>query len=251
MVLAPSKSYLTSKAGPLPIWAWMGVGLGGALGYALYKSHKATSGANAAGNLAGTPGYTLPSNIQPQNTSINEVDYSQVIQGTRRDHPPGGGRPAGRGTESADAGHGGPDNPDGQWVTATPDGPNRSITGILQGMYGSDQASIQTFYNAVVQDPRNADALQHMGRDGRLPPGLSVWIPARAAEGPPPPPPGHRPGDHGRGDARRGGPRTGPGPMPVQNAPRDSDDRGRGMQQQRGGGGYKPGGQRANTYGGR
>jgi hypothetical protein len=244
MVLAPSTSYLTSKAGPLPIWGWMGLGLGGALGYALYKNHKATAAANGAGDLAGTPGYTLPSNIQPQNTSINEVDYSQVIQASDRQHPPFGGRPRGRGSESPGShDHDGPPAPDGTCIT-TDGGPHSTLDSICGSLFGGDKGTRQNYINMIRQDPRNADAIGHMDRKGHLPPGMSLWIPDRPGGGNNQPGGGQRPGDHGQGDGRRGGPSTGPGPMPISNQP------GRGGQQH-GGGGYGSGGQRSNTYGGR
>lgn len=241
MVLAPSKSYLTSKAGPLPIWGWMGIGLGGALAYALYKQHKATTAANTAGNQAGTPGYTLPSNIQPQNTTISEVDYSQVVEGSRRQHPPRGGRPDGRGGDSPTSGdHDGPSAPDGMQIT-TDGGPRSTLDSIVGGLFGNGNK--QNYLNLIMQDPRNADALAHADRHGRLPPGLSLWIPD-----PPdnnnPVGGGQRPGDQGRGDGRRGGPSTGPGPMPIsQHGPGGFGG------QQHGGGGYQPGGQRSGSYG--
>lgn len=249
MVLAPSKSYLTSKAGPLPIWGWMGIGLGGALAYALYKQHKTAAAANAAGNQAGTPGYTLPSNIQPQNTTISEVDYSQVVQGSRRQHPPMAGRPGGRGSDSpVSHDHDGPDAPQGTWVTTTPQGPRSSLTGMIGELYANANVNQAAIYDLLVADPRNAEALRTgIDRNGNLASGMSIWIPA--ATGSNNGDSGHstpaqRPGDNGRGDARRGGPPM-PSPMPVQNQGRDRGG------QSNGGAGYRPGGQRSNTYGGR
>lgn len=251
MVLAPSKSYLVSKAGPLPIWGWMGIGLGGALGYALYKQRKAKSSADAAGNQAGTPGYTLPSNIQPQTTYLSQETYSQVVNGSRRDHPPFGGRQHGRPIQSPEHhDHDGPDNPDGVWVTTTTGGSRSTLNGILAEFYPGDTNAdrMTNRSNLIRSDPRNKDAFAYVtGRDQQLAPGASIWVPFTAAGndssnpqtgGPRAP----RPGDNGRGDGRMGGPSTGPGPMPVQNQNRDRG-------QSNGGGGYGPGGQRANTAG--
>jgi uncharacterized membrane protein YgcG len=242
MVLAPSKSYLTSKAGPLPIWAWMGVGLGGALTWALYSAHKKAAAAAAAGNLAGTPGYTLPSNIQPQNTTVNETDFSQVVSGTPWQHPPGGGRPYGRGSLAPiSPGHDGP--PPDPGVMITSDQLHSTLANIAASLGGAAEAEV---VNMIMTDPRNADALSHVNPNQPLPPGLSIWMPS-SLPGAGPGGPGRAPGSQGRGDGRRGGPSTGPGPTSPGGG-------GFGQQrggQQHGGSGYQAGGQRSGSYGGR
>lgn len=50
--------FLTAKSGPLPNWAWGAIVLGGALGYSLYKNHKASTTASTSSTTAtqNTPG---------------------------------------------------------------------------------------------------------------------------------------------------------------------------------------------------
>lgn len=78
MALTPSGSFLTSKLGPLPVWAWMGLGLGGALLIASYRK----------GRAAPAPADPLPANLLPQ-LSLVEGDTIVTVPSS----PPGGGRP--------------------------------------------------------------------------------------------------------------------------------------------------------------
>lgn len=70
-VPAETGSLLSQRAGPLPMWGWGVVILGGAYGYKLYRGRKGA----AEREPTPTTGYSsadLPSNIQPQYTQINE-----------------------------------------------------------------------------------------------------------------------------------------------------------------------------------
>lgn len=79
MALLPDKSFLTGKLGPMPVWAWMGLGLGGALLIASYRKGKAAPAA---------PADQLPANVPPQWTLV-EGDTIVTVPSS----PPGGGRP--------------------------------------------------------------------------------------------------------------------------------------------------------------
>jgi hypothetical protein len=72
-----SSSPFLRKLGPMPVWAWMAVGLGVALAFSLYqKNKKAASQASQASSAAGgatTPSGT-PSNLIPQ--FVNQVFQS-------------------------------------------------------------------------------------------------------------------------------------------------------------------------------
>jgi nucleoid-associated protein YgaU len=70
MPATPSSSFLTSKAGPLPVYAWAGLGLGAAYLYSRHKASQAaataatTSSVNAAGEpVGGQPTYLIENNI--------------------------------------------------------------------------------------------------------------------------------------------------------------------------------------------
>lgn len=76
MPAAPSESFLTSKAGPLPVWGWGAIGLGAAYGYSRYKANKAAKNApadNGTGSgqftygagepVSGQPTYLIENNI--------------------------------------------------------------------------------------------------------------------------------------------------------------------------------------------
>lgn len=54
MPAVPSKNFLTSDAGPLPVWGWGAIGLGAAYAYSRYKANKAAKDKPAAD--AGTAG---------------------------------------------------------------------------------------------------------------------------------------------------------------------------------------------------
>jgi LysM repeat protein len=66
----PSKDFLTSKAGPLPVWGWGAAGLGAAYAYSRYKANQAaaqgngtTSTTNAAGeSTAAAPQFVIENN---------------------------------------------------------------------------------------------------------------------------------------------------------------------------------------------
>lgn len=72
MPVTPSENFLTSKAGPLPVWGWGAVGLGAAYAYSRYRAGKsaqasastATSATGAAGEpVSGQPTYVIENNI--------------------------------------------------------------------------------------------------------------------------------------------------------------------------------------------
>lgn len=66
----PSKSLLTKKAGPLPVWGWALAGLGAAYAYSRHKASQAaqtpsTTAAAAAQPGAGAPYYVIENNMPP------------------------------------------------------------------------------------------------------------------------------------------------------------------------------------------
>lgn len=83
--VAPSKSFLTQKMGPLPTWAWMGLGLGGALVISVARKNKAGAPVGTTSTLGGT---NLPGNVVPQYTFVDESSVNTSVN-----LPPGAGRP--------------------------------------------------------------------------------------------------------------------------------------------------------------
>ena len=83
--VAPSKSFLTQKMGPLPTWAWMGLGLGGALVISVARKNKAGAPVGTTSTLDGT---NLPGNVVPQYTFVDESSVNTSVN-----LPPGAGRP--------------------------------------------------------------------------------------------------------------------------------------------------------------
>jgi len=66
-----SSNVFARKLGPLPLWAWMGIGLAVALGYYYFRNNKASQ---AAQNTASTGTSTTDSSLIPQ--FVNQV-YTQ------------------------------------------------------------------------------------------------------------------------------------------------------------------------------
>ena len=79
MPAAPSKEFLTSKAGPLPVYAWGGIGLAAAYAYSKYKANKTasqgngtTGTTNAAGeSTAAAPQFIIENQEASDTLSVN------------------------------------------------------------------------------------------------------------------------------------------------------------------------------------
>lgn len=69
MVAAPSKSFLTKKAGPIPVWGWGLGGVGLAYAYSRYTASKASTASTTASTTASEPAsgspYFLIENNEP------------------------------------------------------------------------------------------------------------------------------------------------------------------------------------------
>jgi len=80
MPVAPSKDFLTQKAGILPVWGWGAIGLGAAYAYSRYKANQAaaqgngtTSTTNAAGESTASAPQFIIENQEPNNPSSISV----------------------------------------------------------------------------------------------------------------------------------------------------------------------------------
>lgn len=185
-------SFFKRQLGPMPMWAWMGLGLGGALAVASWRSNKARSNAEDA-NTVGSgvlQGYKLPESLQPTYTFIDQ-DRTLV---TVNQAPPGGGRPP-------DAPKPGPTPtpapaptpkptpapkpqpapaPAGQWATVVKwakgqgRGTPSTLWGIAEKFYGNG-ATWQQIWNA----PQNAAVRGKRGAPEKIKPGDKIWVPTK------------------------------------------------------------------------
>lgn len=97
--MAVDRSFLTSKAGPLPVWGWMGIVLAAALVYSLYKQRKNTAASSST--ATGTQGATTAANAEPYlinqyESVVNESPTTVNVPGAApppTTAPPGGHHP--------------------------------------------------------------------------------------------------------------------------------------------------------------
>lgn len=110
MPAAPSKEFLTRKAGPLPVWGWGLAGLGAAYAYSRYAANKASSSSSGSSGTTATaaeptetsPYYVIENNLPDYtgtSTTTTPVTVSPpgtgssppVLQGGNPPIKPGGG----------------------------------------------------------------------------------------------------------------------------------------------------------------
>src|SRR5881394_204862 len=86
-----TKSMVMSKLGPMPVWAWMLVGLGGAVAVSSWRKNKASAAASSQDDtvngirLIGGD-QTPPVVFQSYTTSLNTINNAPP--GSGREHPP-------------------------------------------------------------------------------------------------------------------------------------------------------------------
>lgn len=201
----PLPEIVTRKFGPLPGWAWGGLGLGVALAVASWNRNKADSAADEA---AVTESYDLPANLQPTYVFQNydqDVSYGDVINVPGV--PPTGGRPP---TPPPPPGGGTtppppppppppappkpvpkpvpkpapkpPPAPKGQWVTVVPwkkgrrAGTPDSLWGIAEKVFGLGKAS-GTLVSRIWGAPQNASLRSKRKKPDLIRAGDRVWVP--------------------------------------------------------------------------
>lgn len=168
-------SFVMEKSGPLPNWAWMGLGLGGALAYAAWKNNKKKAADAAAGNT------TSPNGVNSKGTgSANGITYAFVdadsTVNTQYAYPPGGGRHPGGPDKPPDASPA----PDGQFVNIVQwtrkNAPwNSTLYGIAQNIWGDGDA-----WNRIWLAPQNDSLRKLRGDPESIQPGDKVWVPGAA-----------------------------------------------------------------------
>jgi nucleoid-associated protein YgaU len=201
---AETGSLLTQRAGPLPMWGWGIVILGGAYGVKMWNDRKAGKAqAESASTSAGYNSASLPSNIQPYFTQVNEGGsqsyVNSPITAIGRQQVEAGGTvnqnqtvsypgvngssvtvtaPAPVTAPSGPAPVPAPPAPKGQWLTTVKWNPaDRNAPSTLSGLalkaYGNASAW-QRIWNA----PQNADLVRRRGSPSKIQPGDRFWAPA-------------------------------------------------------------------------
>jgi hypothetical protein len=192
-VISLSGSFVGKKLGPLPVWAWMGLGLGGALAISTWRSNKAASEEDetASADDPVIQSYEMPDSIQPTYTFQNYDQDRTYI--TMPSMPPAGGRPAtpvetvpatttpttttpaATSTVKPAAAA-----PKGVWVTVVKwakgqkAGTPSTLWGIAEKVYGKGKGGTWTkIWNA----PQNAALKKKRGKPELIQPGDKFWVP--------------------------------------------------------------------------
>lgn len=190
-------TFWKDKSGPLPNWAWGGLGLGGAVAFSSWRKNKAASAKADEEAKSSSSGIELPGDVAPtyvfQNYDQDVTTVNTAPAGGGRP-PSGGGSPGGgpvtlpapvprppwpppRPTPSPTPTPGPKPAPPGKWVTVvkwTKKNPpwNSTIWGITHKLLGP-KVQWQSVWNA----PQNR-ALKDKRKDPKkIQPGDRVWVP--------------------------------------------------------------------------
>lgn len=179
------------KSGPLPNWAWGGLGLGGAVAFASWRRNRA-EGAAAQAPATSTTGIQLPESVQPTYAFVDADTTNITWPGV----PPGGGRPPvppprdpgpiytvprppakpTLPTPTPTPTPPPPPAPAGQYVTVAKWTPtpvwNSTLWGMAQRLLGNG-AQWQSIWNA----PQNAALKAKRGKETLIQPGDKIWVP--------------------------------------------------------------------------
>lgn len=197
------KSFLTNKIGPLPTWAWMGIGLGAAVMIAYMRADKSAVKAKTDGEPQGAEYGTA--NYGSGQAGFTEIGGSQrppvitQLYNTSIFQPPVGGRtepPACPPTPQAPCS--GPTcsplpqncQPQGKWVRL------ESSCGPRRSSWASSLASIAKKFgyadvNVIWNSPENAQLKQRRKDPKFLHAGDRIFVPAQAPQPTVPLPPSY------------------------------------------------------------
>lgn len=196
---------ITNKLGPLPVWAWGIVILGGAYGLKLWNARKGAKGSTTPS--AGYDSANLPSNVQPFYTQVNEGGSQSYVNSPvttiGRQVVSDNGIGVQQQANAGAVGNGntvtisgavplpppaaptppsapvlGPPAPAGQWLTTVKWNPSQrnapsTLSGLALQAYGNSGAW-QRIWNA----PQNADLVRRRGSPSKIQPGDRFWAPA-------------------------------------------------------------------------
>lgn len=168
-----SNSFVFQKTGPLPNWAWMAIGLGGALVWAYFKKKKSDAANGTGTGTTNGSGTTTGKNGSANGITYAFVDADSTVN-TLNAAPPGGGRrPHGPDTPPPPT-----PAPDGQYVTVTKwtrnNAPwNSTLYGIATELWGNGDA-----WKAIWNAPENASLKSTRKTPEQIEPGDKVWVPS-------------------------------------------------------------------------
>lgn len=184
--MALEGSFVMEKTGPLPNWAWMGLGLGAAVAFASWqRNKKAGMEEEPGGPRAPVEVGDLPESLQPTyafvagDTILNQ-DFAPPVGG-RPPNKPGPTQPAPKPETPAPKPppkpKPKPSAPKGKWVTvakwnATKAPWNSTIWGISNRLLGS-KVPWQNVWNA----PENRSLKSKRKDPTKIQPGDKVWVP--------------------------------------------------------------------------
>jgi hypothetical protein len=124
---------LTRKIGPLPVWAWMGIGLVAALGWYLIQKKKTPASATAQSTTSGTTNSSLIPQFVNQVYTSGSPPAAHNMHGTPKETtPPNSTTPANTSTSSS------------PYIIAVPNGSG----GWMEAVFPS-QTAVNNFYSGV------------------------------------------------------------------------------------------------------
>lgn len=166
---APSGSFWARKYGPLPAWAWAGLGLGGALAYSVWTRNKAAGAAAATPADQSAPGdQSAPFVfVVPGQNSLGAPIPTPGAP-TPPATPPASGRPAGPSYVEAVK--------RGKVGTVGTTVPVRAYIAQLSQGSGADKDAIQSLLVTTINDPRNSKYRAQAAAKGVWPGGADVFI---------------------------------------------------------------------------
>jgi hypothetical protein len=185
-------SFVRKKAGPLPVWGWMGLVLGVLLALTTWKRNKST----AAKQQQAATDQQMPDSVKTPQYTFVDADTTLV---TNTYAPPGGGRPprppgpppsnplpprptptppAPTPAPSPAPAPPAPQAPNGVWGTIVkwaerqPKGTPSTLWGLAEQQYGNGK-----LWTAIWNAPQNATLRAKRGTPEKIQPGDRFWVP--------------------------------------------------------------------------
>jgi hypothetical protein len=188
-------TFLKNKWGPLPAWAWMGLGLGGALAVASWTKNKKGNDAQEPDGDIVSQMYQLPDGVQPSYVFQNyDQDQTWINvppaagRGPNVPPPPAGTPPPSTTPPPVTKPPSTPPKPApapapaGKWVTVVPykkgqkTGTPSTLWGIAELVYGKGKGPS---WKQIWTAPQNAALTKKRGAPEKIQPGDRFWVPTK------------------------------------------------------------------------